>query len=360
MKNLNIRTATGQLAEFLKDEIRAGRWTGWMPGESRLMTDLQVGRGTVRAAMAQLEEEGVLVSDGQGKRRRIVMSADASPGHKTRVRIFLYEKRDRGDIVSSSLLAGLLDAEMDADFAGKSLKELGMDVDRVARYVKQNPVDAWIVCAASREVLEWFAAQPVPALALFGGCARVQIASAFPVMLSGITEAVHRLIELGHRRIVMITREEQRKPRLSHPAQVFLNQLEAAGIRTGSYNVPDWEESGKGLKRLIEELFRHSPPTAMIFQEAHLFTATRLLLADRGISAPRDVSLVVADTDLSFEWCDPLPSHIHWDYRPVVRRMVRWAKNVAAGKEDRRKVGTESKFIEGGTIGPVAGTVGRA
>jgi DNA-binding LacI/PurR family transcriptional regulator len=191
------------------------------------------------------------------------------------------------------------------------------------------------------------------ALALFGGCAQVRIASAFPVMLSGITEAVHRLIELGHRRIVMLTREEHRKPRLSHPEQVFLNQLEAAGIRTGSYNVPDWEESGKGLKRLIEELFRHSPPTAMIFQEAHLFTVTRLLLADRGISAPLDVSLVVADTDLSFEWCDPIPSHIHWDYRPVVRRMVSWAKNVAAGKEDRRKIGTESKFVEGGTIGPI-------
>jgi DNA-binding LacI/PurR family transcriptional regulator len=355
MKNLNILTATGQLAEFLKDEIRGGRWTDKMPGESRLMSDFQVGRGTVRAAMVQLEEEGVLVSDGQGKRRRIVMIADASTRRKIRVRIFLYEKRDRGDVVSSSLLAGLLDAGMDADFTGKSLKELAMDVDRVARYVKRNPADAWIVSAASREVLEWFAAQPAPALALFGGSARVQIASAFPVMLSGITEAVHRLIGLGHRRIVMLTREEHRKPRLSHPEQVFLNQLEAAGIRTGSYNVPDWEESGKGLKRLIEELFRHSPPTAMIFQEAHLFTVTRLLLADRGISAPRDVSLVVADTDLSFEWCDPIPSHIHWDYRPVVRRMVRWAKNVAAGKEDCRKVGTESKFIEGGTIGPVRG-----
>jgi hypothetical protein len=355
MKNMRIRSASGQLAEYLKEQIRNQKWTNTMPGESWLMTYFQVGRGTVRAAMAQLEEEGVLVSDGQGKRRRIVMIADASTRRKIRVRIFLYEKRDRGDVINSSLLAGLLDAGMDADFTGKSLKELGMDVERVARYVKSNPADAWIAMAASREVLEWFAAQPVPALAVFGGSARVQIASAFPVMLSGITEAVLRLIELGHKRIVMLTREEHRKPQLSHPAQVFLNQLEAAGISTGSYNVPDWEESGKGLKRLIEELFRHSPPTAMIFQEAHLFTVTRLLLADRGISAPRDVSLVVADTDLSFEWCDPIPSHIHWDYRPVVRRIVRWAKNVAAGKEDRRKVGTESKFVEGGTIGPVIG-----
>jgi DNA-binding LacI/PurR family transcriptional regulator len=108
------------------------------------------------------------------------------------------------------------------------------------------------------------------------------------------------------------------------------------------------------LSRLLDELFRISPPTALIFQEAQLFIAARSHLADRGIVAPRDVSLVVADTDPSFAWCKPIPSHIHWDYRPVVRSIVRWAKNVAAGKVDRRKIGTESKFIEGGTIGPVA------
>jgi hypothetical protein len=34
MKSLRIRTAPGQLADFLKDEVRAGRWTERMPGES--------------------------------------------------------------------------------------------------------------------------------------------------------------------------------------------------------------------------------------------------------------------------------------------------------------------------------------
>ena len=76
-------------------------------------------------------------------------------------------------------------------------------------------------------------------------------------------------------------------------------------------------------------------------------------IENRGIVAPRDVSLVVADDDPSFAWCNPIPSHIRWDYRPVVRHVVRWAKNVASGKEDRRTFGTESEFVKGGTIGPV-------
>jgi hypothetical protein len=355
MKNLNIRSATGQLAEFLKDEIRAGKWTERMPGEGWLMKDLQVGRGTVRAAMAQLEKEGVLVSHGQGKWRSIAMDWEANTTRKIRVRIFPYEKQDRGDIDSSSLLSGLLEAGMDADFAGKSLKELGMQVDRVARYVNQNPADAWVVSAASREVLEWFAGQASPAMAMYGRHKDLPIAAAFPMMVPGQTAAVQRLIELGHKRIVMLTREERRKPLLSRPEQLFIEQLEAAGITTGGYNLPDWEESRDGLGHLLDELFRVSPPTALFFQEAQLFIAARSHLADRGIVSPRDVSLVVSDSDPSFGWCNPIPSHIQWDYRPVVRRIVRWAKNVAQGKDDRLKSGTESKFVEGGTIGPVPG-----
>jgi len=150
-----------------------------------------------------------------------------------------------------------------------------------------------------------------------------------------------------------VAREERREPELARPEQAFIDELEAAGIRTGDYNLPDWEESREGLKLRLDKLFRHSPPTAMIFQEAPIFVAARLHLADRGIVAPRDVSLVVADLDPSFVWCDPIPSQIHWDYRPVVRRVVNWAKNVAAGKDDRRQTGNTSDFVEGGTVGPV-------
>ena len=355
MKSLRIRTAPEQLADHLKEEIRAGRWTERMPGESWLLTHLHVGRETVRAAMVLLEREGVIVSEGQGKRRRIVMSRDASAAKVIRLRILPYETQAREDADNTSLLALLLGAGIDAGFADKSLKDLGMDVDRVARYVRKNPADAWVVSAASREVLEWFAGQATPAMAMYGRHKGLPIAAAYPIMIPGMLAAVRRLIELGHKRIVMITRGERRKPKVSRPEQAFLDELEAAGIKTGDYNLPDWKETPEGLRQLLGELFRLSPPTALIFQEAALFVAARLYLADRGISAPRDVSMVVTDHDASFAWSDPTPSHIHWDYRPVVRRVVRWARNVAQGKDDHLKSGKESKFVEGGTIGPVPG-----
>ena len=73
---------------------------------------------------------------------------------------------------------------------------------------------------------------------------------------------------------------------------------------------------------------------------------------ERGIKVPRDISLVCMDADPAFAWCQPSISHLSWDFDPIVRRVVRWADNVARGKDDRRASTTLAEFIEGGTIGP--------
>ena len=94
-----------------------------------------------------------------------------------------------------------------------------------------------------------------------------------------------------------------------------------------------------------------TPPTALILDEPILYHAAHHHLAKRGLRVPEDVSLVCTDADPDLAWCEPSVAHIRWDYRPVVRRVVRWVNNVAAGKEDRRQSFTKAEFIEGGTVG---------
>jgi DNA-binding LacI/PurR family transcriptional regulator len=67
---------------------------------------------------------------------------------------------------------------------------------------------------------------------------------------------------------------------------------------------------------------------------------------------PKDVSLVCTDHDPDAAWCEPSVAHIRWDYRPVVRRVVRWAANISHGKQDLRQTLTKAEFVDGGTIGP--------
>ena len=182
------------------------------------------------------------------------------------------------------------------------------------------------------------------------------MAGAGPEKVHAQREAVQRLISLGHRRIVMLTHEERRNPDPGFLERAFLQELESHDIKTGIYNLPDWKYNIVGFHQCLDSLFRHTPPMALILDEMPLFIAAQLHLARGGFLAPRDVSLICTDPNPAFAWCQPSVAHIHWDARPIVRRIVRWADNVARGREDRHQSNTRAEFVEGGTIGPAPGT----
>lgn len=353
MPPLSRQSAAEQIAAHLRDELGRGRWSGTMPGQIRLADELGVARNTVEAALRQLEREGLLENQGPGRRRLIVIPPGGAPLRSMRVAILEYEGAlDQQVGYMVELQHALVEAGHTSFFPAKSLIELGMDVQRVARLVKRTPADAWVVCAGSREVLAWFAAQATPSFALFGRRAGLPIAATGPGKPPAYAAATRQLIEFGHRRIALLCRRIRRLPEPGRSERAFLDALEAHGIPTGDFNLPHWEESKAGFQELLESLFRVTPPTALILDEAPLFTATHHFLAKRGIQVPQDVSLVCTDTDPTFAWCEPSIAHIHWDARPLVRRIVRWAANVSRGRRDVRQNFVPAEFIPGGTIGP--------
>tara|TARA_B110000483_G_scaffold85469_1_gene105737 strand:+ start:194 stop:400 length:207 start_codon:yes stop_codon:yes gene_type:complete len=57
-----------QVAESIKQEIKKGKWSGTMPGRDALAKELEVSPKTVETALRQLQKEGLLVSQGPGRR----------------------------------------------------------------------------------------------------------------------------------------------------------------------------------------------------------------------------------------------------------------------------------------------------
>jgi DNA-binding LacI/PurR family transcriptional regulator len=345
-----LLSAAEQVADRLRDELIRGRWSGTLPGIHRLSTELGFPRKPIEQALLMLEKQGLLVPQGVGRRRRIELPKDFTPP-ALRVKILHYQETDRTLSYVLDLQHGLMEAGHSVGFASRNLLDLGMDAKRVARMVKETETDAWVVFAGPREVLEWFASQPVPSFAMFGRRSSVPIAGTGPDKLPALLMAVRRLVALGHRKIVMLLREEHRKPQPGPFARAFLDELKSNGLSTGSYNLPDWEDSGDGFRRCLDSLFQSTPPSALILDEAFLFNLAQLHLARRGILAPEHVSLICSDPDPAFGWAEPSVAHIRWESRQVVRRIVRWADNVARGKDDRRQTFTKAEFIEGGTVG---------
>ena len=350
--SLRILSPSMQVAEHLKSEILRGRWRQEMPGVIRLSTELGVNRTTIEAGLRLLEKQGLLVPRGVGKQRQIVLP-EKSLARGIRVTILLYQENDTTDQLIVGLRHELDKAGSVARFAPKCLSELRMRPAAVAKLIDQTEADAWIVLAGSREVLECFAARGVPAFAMFGQRSGVRIAGAGPDKLPALRTAVRRLLELGHRKISLMVSRELREPVPGPFASTFLAELAGHGLPVNpAYNLPDWDGDGDGLRCCLDTLFRLTPPTALILDQAILFHTAQSHLARMGILAPEQVSLVCADPDPAFSWANPTVAHIRWEPRDVARRVVRWVDRVARGMEDTRQTFTKARFIEGGTIGP--------
>jgi DNA-binding LacI/PurR family transcriptional regulator len=340
-----------QVAEHLRSELARGRWAGLMPGKHELAAELEVNNKTVEAALWQLEAEGLLASQGAGRRRAICMTERPRRGI-LRIALLIGERADLGLDYMVELRHRLLEAGHAVQVAPRMLVDLNDDPERLAKLVKSTDADAWVVLGGSRRVLEWFAGRPQPAFALFGRRDGLPLAAVGPDKPSAIAAATRELIRLGHRRIVLMARPRRRLPQPGEPEKAFLAELAARGLAVGDYNLPAWEETPDGFHNCLGELFRMTPPTAMIIDEQAFFFAAQQFLARHGIRVPDDVSMVATDPDPAFHWCQPSIAHIAWDSGPLVRRISRWAAKVSRGTEDRRQTLTSAAFVAGGTIGP--------
>jgi DNA-binding LacI/PurR family transcriptional regulator len=354
MSEFRSLTTAEQIAAHLRTEVIGGERRGLMPGVLRLEAELGVNRKTVETALRQLEAEGLLLPQGAGRRRLIQM-----PEHLVspvlRVAILPSEEADRRLDYLVELQHELTAAGHCVFYLPDSMVALGMDVKRIARMVEKTEADAWLAVGGSREILEWFAAREAPVFALFGRRRGLRIASVGPNKPPAMAEATRMLISLGHRRIVLLARPRRRLPQPGTAEQAFLDALAAHGIAPGPYHLPDWGETIEGFYGRLDSLYRLTPPTALIIDEAPLFVATQQFLAGRRLRVPEDVSLVCTDADPAFEWCRPAITHIRWDSGPVVRRILRWAENVSRGKKDLRQTLTPAELVRGGTIGPAKG-----
>lgn len=347
-------TVCEQLVVHIRHLISTGDLSGSMPGVRKLAKMFGVSSNTVVAAVEQLEREGFLQSQGHRRQSKIVLPDHFVRSKKFRVTLLLYELVDIELDYVVEIQRRLSLRGYDVHVAEKSLVEMNLDVSVIAGSVIRTTTDAWVVFSSTREILEWFCSQPVPTFAVFGRFRNLPMAGIGLDKAPAFRAAVRRLVELGHKRIVLLQPKHNRVPVPALLIRESLDEMEANGIMTSPYNIPDWEQTPAGLRKRLDSLFAVSPPTALILDRPNELIATQLYLAHKGILAPRDISLI-SDDDSAFEWCHPSVSCIQWQIHPWVNRVLQWVDNMAKGKQDQRQSFTKAKFVERGSIGPAPG-----
>jgi DNA-binding LacI/PurR family transcriptional regulator len=355
VKTPTFLSLADQVTEHLRAEILRGRWSDTLPGKHQLADELGVNNKTVEASLRQLENSGLLLAQGAG-RNRLINPRHRNSSRALRIAILLNDHQiDEKTKILLETKHGLHAAGHTLIIPPKSLASMRFDPKSVAALVRKTKADAWIILAGSRGVLEWFASQPVPAFALFGNRVGIRIPSVSPNKPPVIAEATRHLIELGHRRIVLLARRAARLPQPTAGLAAYLDTLRDHGCQIGEFNLPDWEETNAGFHECLHSLFQATPPTALIVDEVTYFVATMQFLLLRGLKVPADVSLISTDDDVAFSHCHPPAACMKWDLEPVVRRIIHWAANISRGKADITQTLTPAEFIAGGTVGPVPG-----
>lgn len=353
---MSRRSLSDQTAEYLRSGFRQGRWKVGVPGVVRLAGELGVSREVVRAALHQLEEEGILKAAGAGKRRELAELSGEPARRIIRVGILLAQPLQNENGFSQRLFQTIKHSAeamgYECFFASQSLWELEAKPRRVARLVKAARADAWIVYGGTREVLEWFAMQEFPVLAVGGraeGLAMEWIRADLKPPLEAVVDS---LAAMGHRRMVLLCPGYWRKPDPGPPAAAFLARLAHWNIPASDYNLPDWEVTPEGLRSLLEALFFATPPTALLTLTPDTCDALLAFLANRGLRVPQDVSVICLMSDAVFNMRLPPLAHFEWPMQGLVRQTMRWIKGVAAGHPGRQARTCTATFVPGGTIAP--------
>ena len=361
------RNAAEQTAAHLAEELGRGRWRGILPGVNRLAEDLGVSRETMRAALALVERQGLLLPQGEGRARVVVESAVAKQVSVRRgglrVAVLLREgltKEVNGPFqrLLMEIWRGLEKMEHVCVFAPKTQEDLGHDPARIIRMVKQVQADAWLVSSGSLEILQWFAEGDLPTLALGGRIKGLPIAGASRDPLPGFRAVFRQLIAMGHSRITLISGRERRLPTPSAIERMLKEELEAHGIPFGPFNVPDWEPTPEGLNARLRELFRVTPPTAIQVHSSSAAVGVLSFLHRHRIRVPEDVSLICESMENAMTWHLPALAYFSTDWNSILRRVLRWVEGAAKGRADKRQMATSAVFHAGGTIGP-PGKAGR-
>lgn len=335
-----------QVAAHLREELQQGKWTKVMPGRDRLARELNVHGSTIERALGQLEKEGLLESGGAGKRRKIV-SKKIAP-RATRVIILLYDPEDVLDHRVAEIQKQLHIAGYRANFASKAMSELKHDPKRILAMMKAHPAEAWIVIAGKRSVVESLSNTSTPTFALFGDISGLQVSGARVKRNEAFRDCFDHLYKKGRRRIVMLTRREVHTKELSPLQELFFEELEKRNLSQSSYNLPEWEDTPDGLHRCLDELFKVTPPDAIIVCDWVLSYAIQNFISRRRGLAFRQVECVSIDYHSSFKWCQPAVSHFYWNQSKTTQRIVQWVDRIAQGKEHKKVTLIEAKFIPGG------------
>jgi len=312
-----------RVSGVLREAIRRGDFGEYLLPERQLSQELKVGRPTLRAALAELEREGLIAAQGR-RGWRIV------PSQRTKRRRFPGAVvRMLQDDQPSSRLNEHLQAQK---FLAEHLHGPGMEfhvetapacfskkpAKALQRLVRSHPADLWVLYRTTREIQRWFQEQGLSCIVFGTPYPGVDFLSIEEDYRATCRHAAGVFLARGHTRMALLTAESAR-PGDQMACEGFLEAIRNSP-RKAHCEIVSHGQSLPRICRTVDALLkRPERPTGWLVFTAQTYLTILSHLALRGIQVGREISLICRNSDPYFEVVVPKVVH----YRRNVSRMNR-------------------------------------
>lgn len=359
MTNLPQRhSLVNQTATILREEIRNGTWTEWLPGERALCKSLQVSRNTLRAALAQMKADGsIRPVQGAGNRIARPKKAKQAP----------LRSRDVAILTPDAVECLRPTQALWIDELRAMLNERGwrLHVFHGRQYFRTNPSRVlqklvthnrhacWILTLSNETVQRWFLKSGVPCIVAGSTYKGLDLPFRDLDHRAVCRHAAGVLLGMGHRKLALLLQKSKRAGDIESEAGF------AEGVRQsrqeGAELVIGYHDATVGgitnsLRRLTEQLV---PPTAMLVANANHYLTVASKLAQMGQLVPRDVSLVSRDEDPFLSFIVPAPARYAVSPHTLAQSLLQPVLELLNGETvTQNAVRLMPDFIRGESIGP--------
>ncbi|NWK54753.1 substrate-binding domain-containing protein [Verrucomicrobiaceae bacterium N1E253] len=354
MKLPQRRSLTAETAEVIREMIRSGEIKQKLPGERDLAARLQIGRDTLRTALAELEKTGWLSVGEHGKRRQILKKASSKQAeHRSRRVGFLSPKRLE-DLPPTMLLEidhmreMLARKEFSLEFHTPAIFSLKRPGSRLKELVDSLQYDAWILYQSNEHVQAWFAKQKIPCMVRGLAYPGVKLPSLDVDWQATGFHAASLLMRYGHRSIGYMVPDTQLQGLFAAQKGIENAVANASGDVT-LHTIVEQGTAEAVATSLHQMCHEPIPPTAIIATRSRQVLTLISWMASHQLRIPQNMSLVSLTYDNVFDALVPGISHYTMDRATIARGGVRKLESVMKGQGLDEKL-LIPDFVLGGSV----------